>query len=77
MSPTTADVGRTAYNQVIAQGREASLVAREALRRIIDETPGPQTTAMLIAKAALYLGKLDETLTELEHLGRKAKNLTE
>jgi hypothetical protein len=75
MSPTTADVGRCAYNQVLARGRNASLVAREALRRIIDETPGPQTTAMLIAKAALYLGKIDETLTELEQLGRKAKNL--
>lgn len=77
MSPTTADVGRTAYNQALERGRNASLVAREALRRIIDETPGPQTTAMLIAKAALYLGKLDETLTELESIGRRAKNLTE
>ena len=74
---TTADVGRTAYSQTVARGRNASLVAREALRRIIDETPGPQTTAMLIAKAALYLGKIDEALTELEQIGRKAKNLPE
>ena len=75
MSPTTADVGRNAYNQVLARGRNASLTAREALRRIIDETPGPQTTAMLIAKAALYLGKIDESFTELEQIGRKAKNI--
>lgn len=77
MTPTTADVGRNAYNQVLSKGREASLVAREALRRIVDETPGPQTTAMLIAKAALYLGKVDESLTELEQIGRRAKNLSE
>lgn len=72
---TTADVGRNAYTQALTRGRQASLVAREALRRIIDETPGPQTTALLIAKAALYLGKVDETLTDLEQIGRRAKNL--
>ena len=72
---TTPDLGRTAYNQILMRGRNASLIAREALRRIIDENPGPQTTSMLIAKAALYLGKIDETLTELEQIGRKAKNL--
>jgi hypothetical protein len=72
---TTADVGRTAYNETLSRGRSANLIAREALRRIIDETPGPQTTAMLIARAAVYLGKIDEALTELEQLGRRAKNL--
>jgi hypothetical protein len=51
------------------------MIAREALRRIIDDTPGPQTTAMLIAKAAVHLGKIDEALNELEQIGRRAKNL--
>lgn len=72
---TTADVGRNTYNQVLTEGRQANLAAREALRRIIDEAPGPQTTAMLIAKAAIHLGKSDEALTELEKIGRQAKNL--
>jgi hypothetical protein len=53
----------------------ASVAAREALRRIINETPGPQTTAMLIAKAALELGIIDEAFTEFDQIGRKAKNL--
>jgi hypothetical protein len=74
---TTADVGRSVYNETLTRGRNANLVAREALRRIIDEVPGPQTTAMLIARAAVYLGKCDEVLTELEQIGRKAKNLRE
>ena len=72
---STAGVGRNSYNQIVARGRMASVAAREALRRIINETPGPQTTAMLIAKAALELGIIDEALTEFDQIGRKAKNL--
>lgn len=74
---TTADIGRNSYNQALSRARMACTTAREALRRIVDDTPGPQTTAMLIAKAALHLGKVDETLTELDQLGRRAKNLAE
>lgn len=71
---TTADVGKNAYNQTIARGRLANRAAREALRRIIDEQPGPQTTAILLAKAGLQLGISDEAYLELGQIGDRARN---
>jgi hypothetical protein len=71
---TTADVGKNAFRQSIARGRMANRAAREALRRIIDEQPGPQTTALLLAKAGLQIGISDEVFHELEQIGHKAKN---
>jgi hypothetical protein len=71
---TTADVGKNAFNQAIYRGRMANKAAREALRRIIDEQPGPQTTAILLAKAGLQLGISDEAFLDVEQIGQKAKN---
>jgi hypothetical protein len=48
-------------------------VARESLGRIVDEQPGPQTTALLIARAGIKLGEITEVLNQLEELGRKAR----
>lgn len=71
---TTADVGKQAFNAALSRGRLANRAIREALRRIIDEQPGPQTTALLLAKAGLQLGISDEAYLELEQIGDKAKN---
>lgn len=72
-----ADLGKNNYNQVLGRGRVAVATVREALRRIVDESPGPQTTAMLLARAGLNLSTINEVLEELAEIGRKAKNWPE
>jgi DNA-binding LacI/PurR family transcriptional regulator len=66
-------VGRNHFNQAVTRGRLATESARQALRRLIEEAPGPQTTALLIAKAALALGEIENVLNELDTIGRNAK----
>ncbi len=68
------ELGKNIYKQAVARGRMATQAAREALRRIVDEQPGPQTTALLIAKAGLKLAEIGEVLTELDDIGRRARN---
>jgi len=68
-------VGKNVYKDTLVKGRNANQAAREAMRRLIDEQPGPQTTALLIAKAALALGEIEAVLNELDKIGRNAKNL--
>jgi hypothetical protein len=67
-------VGKNIYNQALVRGRNAAAEARRALRRIIDEQPGPQTTYMLLTSAALSLGEIESVLNELDQIGRDAKN---
>lgn len=67
-------VGKNVYHQALTRGREGANVVRAALRRMADDQPGPQTMAMLIAKAALALIEIERSLNELDEIGRKAKN---
>lgn len=67
-------IGRNIYNQEIVRGRQAATEARRALRRIIDEQPGPQTIYMLLTSAALSLGEIESVLNRLDEIGRNAKN---
>jgi len=46
----------------------ANKAARAALRRMVDEQPGPQTMALLIARAANALGDNLEALREIERI---------
>ena len=69
-----AELGKNNYRQVLAQGRMAATSARESLRRIVEEQPGPQTTALLIARAGIQLGTITEVLNQLDEIGRKARN---
>jgi predicted Zn-dependent protease len=67
-------IGKNLYNQEIVRGRNAAKEARRALRRILDEQPGPAMTNMLLAAAALSLGEIEAVLNELDKIGRQAKN---
>lgn len=69
-----AQVGKAIYNETIGRGRVACIVARNALNTLLEESPGPQTTAMLIAKIAVQLGRIDEAITTLEQIGERARN---
>jgi hypothetical protein len=68
-----AQIGKNNWLQALAKGRMATTSARESLRRIVEEQPGPQTTALLIARAGLKLGEIGESFDELEEIGRKAR----
>lgn len=66
---TNPVVGRTAFRQSIQKAVQANMAARESLRRIIDDQPGPQTLAILIARAGLALGSNLDALREIERIG--------
>lgn len=66
-------VGGYAFNAEVNRARNANRSAREALRRIIEEKPGPQTLSLLIAKAALALGEIDQAVGEIEQIARELK----
>lgn len=69
-----AQVGKSQYNETIGRGRVACMVARNALNSLLEDAPGPLTTAMLIAKILVQLGRIDEAITDLEHIGERARN---
>jgi hypothetical protein len=65
--------GGYAYREIVRSGEIALDEANEALRRLIDERPGPQTQAMLIATAAVRLNKARKAFAELDEIGLKCK----
>lgn len=72
---TKPKVGSNNFNQELVSGRQAAEAIRKALIEMTSE-PGPQTRAMLIAKAALNLSKIQAVLDELDKIGREAKQST-
>lgn len=70
---TKPQLGKNIFNEELAKGRQATESLRQSLDRLIEE-PGPQTRALLIAKAAVSLSKLEAVLNQLAEIGRQAKN---
>jgi predicted Zn-dependent protease len=46
----------------------SNTAAQAFLRRILNEQPGPQTHAMLLARIAASLGEQHEAITELQQI---------
>ena len=69
---TKKKLGGYAWRQEIVRGKNANRAARNALRRIAEENPGPRTLAMLLLKAANALGENLDSLQELESIGVEA-----
>jgi hypothetical protein len=67
-------LGKNVYKQALVRGRHAADDARKALRQLIDDQPGPNTTSLLIAKVALSISQIEAVLNELDEIGRQAKN---
>ena len=67
-------LGKNLYNETLVRGKTSSKVVRECLRKMIETHPGPQEMAMLIAKAALNLGVVDESFHELDQIGQQVKS---
>lgn len=58
------------WRQDIARIRQANQKIRRAVRRILEENPGPQATAALLTQIALQVGFSDESLRDLEEIVR-------
>lgn len=69
------DVGKNVYNEILSRGRRVTKRARDALRRIVEESPGPQTQALLLTQTALAIGEIEAILVELDQIGQQARNL--
>lgn len=67
------EIGKNAWSAELAEGRLATESLRSALNQLIED-PGPQTRALLIAKAALALSKIEAVHNELDKIGREARN---
>lgn len=72
---TPPQIGRNVYKEVLRRGRKSTKTVREALRKIVEDAPGPQTTAMLVTQIALAVGTIEAVFGELDEIGRKAKSL--
>ncbi len=64
------EVGGYAFNYEVTRARNAARKAREVLRRLLDEKPGPQTSAMLIASATMALADAEEALNTIDQIAR-------
>lgn len=71
---TKPKLGSNNYSELLRRCRSNNQVIRDALRRIVDEVPGPQTLAMLITKIAVAVGNNEAVISELDEIGRTAKN---
>lgn len=69
---TKPQIGGNHYKEELEKARHAAEIIRQALGQLVDE-PGPQTRALLIAKAALSLSKMESVLTNLDRIGRDTK----
>lgn len=72
---TKPQLGKNIFKDELEKGRAAAEAIRRSLDQLIEE-PGPQTRAMLIAKAAVNLSKLEAALNQLDEIGRNAKSTT-
>jgi len=70
---TKAQPGKNQFKDQLEEGRYAAEQIRKALDQLIEE-PGPQTRALLIAKAAVSLSKILAVLNRVDEIGRNAKN---
>lgn len=66
-------IGGYAWRQEIIRAVNANKAARKALGQIIEEKPGPQTLAMLIAKASAALGENLDAIREIEQIALNAE----
>jgi hypothetical protein len=71
---TKPKIGRTDYNDALARIRTANIVTHHCLKQLVED-PGPQTRQVLVTKMSLALLDCEKATTELESIGRQAKNL--
>lgn len=69
----TAEIGGYEFNAELVRIRNAANTIRDALSKIVEGNPGPQTIIALIAQAALQIAIILDAVTNIEKFGKKAK----
>lgn len=60
------------WRQDIARVRNANRAIRRAVKRILEDRPGPMETAALLTRIALATGESDEAIRDMEKITEKA-----
>lgn len=68
---TQKQIGGYGFRQECTDIRNSAAAIRTALSRIIEENPGPQTTAMLVAKMAIEVSKIANAVNLIEEIGKQ------
>lgn len=66
-------IGGYEFNAECASIRSSVEIIRRSLVRIIEENPGPQTTALLIARSTLELPNITNAINTIENIGKSQK----
>lgn len=66
-------VGGSDFNAEIARIRDAANEITDALSRILEGTPGPQTIYALIAKCAVKVGIILDAVANIDKIGKNEK----
>lgn len=61
------------FKAEVARGLLATATARAALRRILNENPGPLTEAQLLGRAGTELGEIESAFREIEKIAQSDK----
>lgn len=72
--PTPAQIGKPKYRDALRRGREENQKIREALRRLLEDNPGPQTQAVLTTRIAVATGNIEAIFTELADFEKTLKS---
>lgn len=60
------------WRQDITRVRNANRAIRRAVKRILEDRPGPMETAALLTRIALATGESDEAIRDMEKITEKA-----
>jgi hypothetical protein len=71
---TAKKIGGYAFRQEIVRAVNANRLARKHLRQVVDDKPGPQTMAVLVAKIANALSENLDAIQEIERIAKAVKN---
>lgn len=74
---TKKRLGGYEFNYEITRIRNATAAIGEALTKILENNPGPQTLYMLVARMAVENSNIVNALTNIEQIGQDAKNKRE
>ena len=66
-------VGDYEFNYELNRIRTAANNIRDALSKVLEGNPGPQTIIALIAKAALEITTILDAVTNIEKIGKETK----
>jgi hypothetical protein len=68
---TAKRIGGYVYRQELARVRSATGTARDYVKRILEEKPGPALTALYLAHVGIELGVITEAAATLDEIGRR------